>query len=132
MKKISRMAAFSALSLYLTSLIIKGFVLKIELIPFITAVLILAVVYYFITPFLKLVLLPLNILTIGLTTVIAYVLIFNFVINYFGFISIKSWVFEGLKFGGINIPKMQMNYITTLISSSILYSSIINLLELTI
>lgn len=132
MKKISRMIVFSVLSLYITSLIIKGFILKTELVPFIAASLILAIVYYFITPFLKLVLLPLNILTIGLATVIAYILIFNFVINYFGFISIKSWVFEGIQFGSINIPKMQINYITTLVISSILYSSIINLLELTI
>lgn len=129
MKRIIRGIIFSALSLYLTSLVIRGFSIKYDFTPFIFATLILAVVYYLIVPLTKLILLPLNVLTLGLVSVIAYILLFNYVIYYFGFISIHPWIFEGIAIGGFIIPKTQLNYLSTLISSALLYSTIINVFE---
>lgn len=132
MKRIIRGIIFSGLSLYLTSLAIRGFTIKHDFKPFVFATLILAVVYYLIVPLSKLILLPLNVLTLGLVSVIAYILLFNYVIHYFGFISIHPWVFEGISIFGFIIPKTPLNYIATLISSALLYSTIINLFELVI
>ncbi|HLD26582.1 MAG TPA: phage holin family protein [Patescibacteria group bacterium] len=132
MKRIIRGIIFSALSLYLTSLVIRGFSIRYDLKPFLLATLILAVVYYLIVPLSKLILLPLNILTLGLVSVVVYIFLFNYVIHYFGFISIHSWTFEGFTFSGLVIPKIQLNYLSTLISSALLYSTIINVFELVI
>jgi len=126
------MIIFSGLSLYITSLIIKGFIIKTDWQSLIIASFILAVVYYLLTPLIKLVLLPFNILTLGLISIIVYVLLFNFVINKFNLVTIHSWVFSGYNFAGISIPKIEFNYWLTLITSSMLYSTIINLLEMTL
>lgn len=130
MKRIIRGIIFSALSLYLTSLVIRGFSIKYELKPFLLATLILAIVYYLIVPLSKLILLPLNILTLGFVSVIVYILLFNYVITYFGFISIQPWTFEGITLAGFTIPKTHVNYFLTLIISALLYSSIINVSEI--
>lgn len=130
MKRIIRGIIFSALSLYLTSLAIHGFSIRYELKPFLLATLILAIVYYLIVPLSKLILLPLNILTLGFVSVIVYILLFNYVITYFGFISIQPWTFEGITLSGFAIPKMHFNYFSTLIISALLYSSIINVSEI--
>ncbi len=132
MKRIIRGVIFSAVSLYLTSLLIQGFSIKYDLKSFAIATLILAAVYYLIIPLSKLILFPLNILTFGFISIIVYILLFNYVIHYFGFISIHSWTFEGFTFAGIIIPKMQLSYFSTLISSALLYSTIINVFELVI
>lgn len=129
MKRILRSVVFSALSLYLTSLVIGGFVVKTDLKSYALATLILAAIYYFVLPLTKLVLLPLNILTLGLVSTIAYIIIFNYVISYFGFIAIVPWGFPGAHIYGFVIPKFYFNYLATLIISAILYSSIINLAE---
>ncbi len=132
MKKILRMIIFSGLSFYITSLIIKGFAIKTDPYSLITAAFILAIVYYLITPLIKLILLPLNILTLGLVSIFVYILLFNFVINKFNLVVIHPWVFPGGNFGGISIPQIEFNYWLTLITSSVLYSTIINLLEMTL
>jgi len=130
MKKIFRMIIFSGLSLYITSLIVKGFIIKTDLKSLIIASLILALVYYLLTPLIKLILLPLNILTLGLLSMIVYVFLFNYVINKFNLVVIQPWVFPGLDIGGFSIPRIEFNYWLTLITSSILYSTIINLSEM--
>jgi uncharacterized membrane protein YvlD (DUF360 family) len=124
------MIIFSGLSLYITSLIVKGFIIKTDIKSLITAALILAIVYYLLTPLIKLILLPLNILTLGLISIIVYVLLFNYVINKFNLVTIHSWVFPGLNIGNFSIPQIEFNYWLTLITSSVLYSTIINLLEM--
>ena len=130
MKKIFRMIIFSGLSLYLTSLIIKGFVITNDLKTFILASIFLAIVYYLLTPILKLILLPLNILTLGFFSIVVYVFLFNYVINKINFVNIGPWTFPGYNFYGFSLPRIEFNYWLTLISSSIFYSTIINLLEL--
>lgn len=130
MKRLFRMVIFSSLSLYLTSLMIKGFVIKKDLESFIAAALILAAVYYLLTPLIKVVLLPLNILTLGLVSAIVYILMFNYVINKFNLVTIQSWFFPGYSGFGFSVPSIEFNYWLTLISSSIMYSVLINLLEM--
>lgn len=130
MKKIFRMIIFSGLSLYITSLIIKGFIIKTDLNSLIIASFILAIVYYLFTPLIKVILLPLNILTLGLISIIVYILLFNFVINKFNLVIIQPWVFPGLNINGFSLPRIEFNYWLTLITSSVLYSTIINLLEM--
>lgn len=124
------MIIFSGLSLYLTSLIIKGFVITADLKTFILASIFLAIIYYLLTPIIKLILLPLNLLTLGFFSVVVYVILFNYVINKFNFVNIKPWVFPGYKFGDFSLPAIEFNYWLTLVSSSIFYSTVINLLEI--
>ncbi len=129
MKKIVRMIIFSGASLYLTSLWNKGFILNLDLKSFLQACIIIAIVYYLIVPFSKLILLPLNILTMGLVSVALYFLIFYFIVTRLSIINISSWTFAGLNLGRFAIQKTNISFLANTIISSLSVSMIINLLE---
>jgi len=119
MKKIFRMIIFSGIAIFVTALWNKGFVIKMDPLIYLKASLIIALVYYLITPISKIILLPLNIFTFGFVSVVFYAVIFYFLLNHFDLVVIKEWVFLG-------------NNISSLVNifiSSFSISAIINLLE---
>lgn len=129
MKKIIRMFVFSGVALYLTSLWNKGFTVNFDYITFAKAALLVGLVYYLISPLLKMLLLPLNMVTFGLVSVVVYVALFYFIITKFSIVEVKEWTFPGLQLYWLKIPAIQLNYWTNLVISSFSVSTIINLLE---
>jgi len=123
------MFVFSGLSLYLTSLWNKGFVVNFDSITFAKASLLVGLVYYLITPLLKMLLLPLNIITFGLASIAGYVALFYFIITKFMIVEVKEWSFPGLQLYWLKIPAMQLHYWANLVLSSFSVSTVINLLE---
>jgi uncharacterized membrane protein YvlD (DUF360 family) len=128
-KKLFRMIVFSGIALILTSLIIRGFKPDMSLQPFLLTACALGIFYYVINPLFRIILLPVNLLTLGFISFIVYILLFAFVVNRFGFVIIEPWVFIGGNFFGFLIPTIESNYFLTLVSSSLLYSFFINVLE---
>ena len=129
MKKIFRMIIFSGVAIFLTALWNKGFIVKDDPMIYLKAALIIAAVYYLIVPASKLVLLPLNILTFGLVSVVFYAAIFYFLLNLFNLISIEEWVFPGAKMLGITLGKIKISSTANIFVSSFSISTVINLLE---
>jgi uncharacterized membrane protein YvlD (DUF360 family) len=129
MKLVVRIFVFSAVSLLLTAYLIKGFSISYDVKTFLLTTLILAFVYYIIKPITKIVLLPFNILTMGLVSTVAYIAIFYFVLTRLSLATIHPWTFEGYKTLFFTIPKFAFNYLFTIISSAMLYSFFINLLN---
>ena len=129
MKKIFRMIIFSVVAIFLTSLWNKGFIIKEDPMIYLKAALIIAAVYYLIVPVSKLILLPLNILTFGLVSIVFYALIFYFLLNRFNLISIEEWIFPGAKILGITLGKIKISETSNIFVSSFSISAIINLLE---
>lgn len=129
MKKITRMLIFSAVALYLTSLWNEGFDVNFNPLLFIRTVLLVAIFYYLIMPITKLVLLPINLLTLGLVSSIVYFILFYFFITRISLISIKPWDFPGLHINGLTIQKMHIGYLTNILISSVSLSFIIQSLE---
>ncbi|MFA6533038.1 MAG: phage holin family protein [Patescibacteria group bacterium] len=129
MKKIFRMIIFSGVAIFLTSLWNKGFIIKSDPLIYLKAALIIAAVFYLVAPVSKMVLLPLNILTFGLISVIFYSAIFYLLLNRFNLISIKEWVFPGAKILGIELTKIKVSATANIFISSFSISTIINLLE---
>lgn len=132
MKKIFRMLIFSGIAIFLTSLWNKGFIIQIDPMIYLKASIVIALVYYLITPISKLILLPLNILTLGLVSTIFYAIIFYFLLSHFNLISIKEWIFAGTKILGITLSEIKISSLTNIFVSSFSISTIINLLEKTI
>ncbi len=132
MKKLFRMIIFSGVAIFLTALWNKGFIVKSDPMVYLKAALIIAAVYYLIVPASKLVLLPLNLLTFGLVSVIFYAVIFYFLLNRFNLIEIKEWVFPGAKILGIVLGKIKISGTSNIFISSFSISTIINFLEKTI
>lgn len=129
MKKIIRMLLFSAIALYLTSLWNHGFEVKISTWPFISSVIAIAVLYYIIKPISKIVLLPFNLLTFGLVSVLVYSFLFYLIAVQSSVISINSWTFQGVSLYFINIPKTQISSLFNIVLSSLSISYIIRTLE---
>ena len=129
MKKLFRMVVFSALAIYLTSLWNKGFILPSTLAMFIKATVAVTVIYYVVLPISKLVLLPLNIITLGMMSFLVYLFALHLLNSGFNFITIKDWVFAGASFLGLTVPKTSINYFFNLVLSSFSISFVINFLE---
>ena len=123
------MIIFSGVAIFLTALWNKGFIVKDDPMIYLKAALIIAAVYYLIVPASKLVLLPLNILTFGLVSVVFYAAIFYFLLNRFNLISIEEWVFPGAKMLGITLGKIKISSTANIFVSSFSISTVINLLE---
>lgn len=119
MRKIFRKIIFSALAIYITSYWNHGFIIKNDLLIYLKASLIIAFIYYLIVPVSKLILLPLNLITMGLVSVIFYSLALYFFLIGFSLIEIQPW-----QFLGYDISQLANIF---LVAFSI--STIINLLE---
>lgn len=132
MKKILRMIIFSVVAIFLTAIWNKGFVIQPDPMLYLKAALVITMVNYLIVPVSKLVLLPLNILTLGLVSIIFYSFIFYFLLNNFNLINIKEWVFSGTKLLGITLGEIKISGLANIFVSSFSISTIINLLEKTI
>jgi len=129
MKKISRMIIFSLGAIYLTAFWNKGFIIKEDLLVYIKASLLVALIYYLIRPAAKLILLPLNILTFGLVSVVFYCGLFFFLTQYFSLIQIKDWTFPGIDLIGLTVNKIMLSQTVNIFISSLSVSTIINLEE---
>lgn len=129
MKRFLRMIIFSALAIFLTSLWNKGFVVKFDPIVFLKASLLIAAVYYLVLPVSKIILLPLNIISLGLVSVVFYSVLLFFLFNRFHLIYVKDWAFSGIKILSYTIPAMKITRIINIFASSFSISTIINLLE---
>lgn len=132
MKKLLRMLIFSAIAIYTTSLWNKGFLLNLDWSSFLRAILVISLIFYFIFPLTKIILLPLNLLTLGLVSTIVCFLLFYLIVGRYEIITLKSWVFPGMSLAGLTIPKMNISYLVNIILASLSISFIINSLEKTL
>ncbi|MEK9169947.1 MAG: phage holin family protein, partial [Patescibacteria group bacterium] len=88
MKKILRMIIFSGVAIFLTALWNKGFAIKQDPMIYLKAALLIAAVYYLVLPISKLILLPLNIISLGLVSVIFYSAVLFFLFDRFSLITV--------------------------------------------
>jgi len=123
------MIVFSAVAIYFTSLWNKGFIIETDWMIYLKASLVIAAIYYLVVPVSKLILLPLNIITLGLVSVIFYSLVLYFFLNKFSLIQIKPWNFIGLSLFGIIIVPTTISQLANIFLSAFSISTIINLLE---
>lgn len=130
MKKISRMVIFSGLSIFSLTIFNPSFKVVGDVKNFIYLSILIAIIYYLLTPILKLILLPINILTLGFFSFIVYVFIFNFAIEYFHLATISSWDFPGLSTNIVIIPRLFINDFYNRIFCAFYVSFFISLLEL--
>lgn len=107
------------IALYLTTLWNGGFFIIQDGWVYLKAGLVSAAIYYLVRPLAKLILLPLNIITLGLVSVAVYCLLFYFFTSFFSLISITDWTFQSY----------QISQTANIFVSAISVSIIINLLE---
>jgi len=123
------MLVFSAVAVYLTSLWDRGFVVNYDLGVYVKASFLVALMFYLVRPLSKLILLPLNILTLGVISTVVYCFLFFFLTRYFGLINIKEWTFSGINLLGFAIGQIKFSQTANIFVSAISVSTIINFLE---
>lgn len=101
MKIVTRSIAFSAAALYLTSLWNKGFYVESSLSMFIISALVLALFQYLLRPLLKIVVLPLSLITFGLAEFALNIALFYVFSTLLGFVDIRGWTFLGYELSGL-------------------------------
>lgn len=129
MKKIFRMFLFSLVALYVTSVWNKGFLLHSDWTTLLKAAFAVALIYYVIVPVSKIVLLPINLLTLGLASTIVSLFLLYLLSHSFHLIDIKEWTFGGISLLGMTIQKMHISGGWNLVLSSISISVIVQSLE---
>ncbi len=129
MKKFIRKFVFSLTAIYLTNLWNKGFIIENNLSIYLKTALLIVLIFYLIAPLAKIIILPLNILTMGLLSSLVNLFLFYFILINFSLVKIVSWKFNGLSFGFINISPIDIGFLTNIFLVSFSISFIINLLD---
>ena len=123
------MLVFSAFAVYLTSLWNRGFIVNYDLGVYVKASFLVALMFYLVRPLSKLILLPLNILTLGVISTVVYCFLFFFLARYFGLINIKEWTFSGINLLGFAIGQIKFSQTANIFVSALTVATIINSLE---
>jgi len=129
MKSLLRSLVINLFSLWLTPQIILGFKITGSGETFILAACTLTALNTFVRPILKLLLLPLNLVTFGLFSWIINVLILYGLTLVFSQIKIEAWNFSGLSYRGFSVPAFYFNVLIIYILTSFSLSLISNILE---
>lgn len=129
MKKISRMIIFSATSLFLLTRLNSGVILSSDWEKILITIILIALIYYIINPIMKILLLPINIITLGLASFISYIIIFIIINDYFNLIQFKSWNFPGIYFNTVIIKSFTLSPLANKVFSAFFISLIISFLE---
>lgn len=132
MKKIIRMLIFSAVSLFVVAWFNSGVILPSDLDKLFITIFLIAVIYYIVNPLLKILLLPINIVTLGTASFLAYIVIFITINDYFDLIQFKEWIFPGVNLNFLIIREFTLSPIGNKILSAFFISFIISFLELII
>lgn len=124
MKGFLRSIAINLLTLYLTSLIFIGFSIRLNLATLLTGAVMLALINKIVKPLIKLLLLPINLVTLGLfrwaVSVITLIILEALVDG----ISIHSFYFAGLEYNGFVVPAFTVSLIASYILTSIILRAI--------
>lgn len=133
MKKIILRIIGNILALYLTSQFIPGFMIENTLYTLFIAALVLLVINTFIKPLVKLLLLPINLLTLGFFQWVTNVIILYIFDLISSQVTITAFDFSGLSTGLINLPPTHISLFWALVISSFsislietLYSWLVN------
>lgn len=129
MKGILKNILLNAFALFITSLIFEGLVLQSGLTTLLMGGLLLSIGFKILKPILSLITLPFNMLTLGLfsTCIIAFIMFLITLI--YPQISVQSFFFQGVKFGGIEIHAFEVSLLLSYFVISVtiyLIASLIN------
>ncbi len=133
MKALLRTIIIYAVSLKTLEFLIIGFRIEGTLITLLTAAVVLALLYKFLHPILKMLTFPINIMTFGTASLLTNIVVFYLFTRLVPQVKISSFVFPGLTFSGIVIPKVAISlffvYIVTSIALFFIVSGIRWLLD---
>lgn len=122
MKRLLRSFLITAGALWLTSQIISSFIITGGTKGFVIAVFAFMLANILLVPFLKIILLPLNLLTLGIFAWLSNVLALYIITNFVSSFQIFPYYFIGANLGGFIIPTTTLSPFQVVIAASLLIS----------
>lgn len=129
MKYLVRVFLFNVFGLWLTSQLVPTLVLSSDWQTVLFAGAILSFLMLVVSPILKILFIPINLLTFGLLSWLINVMVIYLLTFLVPQVEIRSWTFPGLAWQGFIIPVVRLNYLAALIVSSLTVTFITNLLH---
>jgi putative membrane protein len=129
MKHLMRTLLFNVFALWLTSQLFPGMVAPGGWQTLLFAGCILSLLMLIITPILKILFIPINILTFGLMSWFVNVIVIYLLVFFVPEIQIHAWTFPGFTFSGFIIPSFHLTYFMSLVVTSFFISTITDILH---
>lgn len=129
MKYLVRLFLFNMFGLWFTSQLIPTFTLRDGWQVLLLAGLVLSLLMLTVQPILKILFIPINLITFGLLSWSINVVVILLLTILVPEVEISEWTFPGLSWAGIVIPSVKLNYILTLVAVSLMITFFTNLLH---
>lgn len=129
MKYFIRVLMFNVFSLWLTSEVLPALVIRGTWQTILVAGGVLSILMIFVLPLLKILFIPINIITFGLMSWFINVIIIYLLTVLLPEVSVRPFMFDGATFAGFVIPKFYLTYPLALISVSFTVTLISNFLH---
>lgn len=129
MKSLLRQLLVNMAALWVSAQILPGLVLGGGLKTLLIGGFVFMVINLIVVPLLKVMFLPLNILTFGFFTWVINVLALYFLTNIVSEIKLVPYLFEGFDFGLVVVPPIDLNTLQVAIAASFIVGFLVNLLK---
>lgn len=129
MKHIIRVFLFNVFALWLASQLLPTITIPQGWQTVLLAGFTLSMLMLIVKPILKILFIPINILTFGLLSWVINVIVIYLLTVFVPEIQIRIWVFSGATWAGFVIPAIHFTYLTALITSSLLITIITDVLH---
>jgi putative membrane protein len=129
MKRLVRSFLFHVFALWFTSQILPGFIISGSWQTTLVAGLVLSLLMFVIKPFLKILFIPINIITFGLLSWVINVIVVYILTLIVAQIEITPWTFPGFTMWGFVIPSVSLTYVASLILCTFSITFFSNLLH---
>lgn len=129
MKGILRNIVFYSVALFLTSQVITGLAIKGGPAAYVIGGIVLSILFLIVKPILKIITLPLSIITLGIFSFLINAIILYLLTIIVSNISVTAFVFNGSSFAGFIIPQFYVNNFFAFVIASIFLSFIVGALK---
>lgn len=124
MKRFMRDFVFHVFSLWLASQLLPAILVVGSWMNFFIAGFVLTILVYIVQPFLKILFIPINLITFGLLSWFVHVIILYLLTLFVPEIMVRAYTLPGGNYAGFVVPPIYLNYITALIAAALLITTI--------
>lgn len=129
MKHLLRVFLFNVFGLWFTSQILPSLVISNNWQSLLTAGLVLSILMLTVQPLLKILFIPINIMTFGLLSWLINVIVLYILTIFVADVTVRAWTFPGATSFGFVIPPIHLSYYVALIVSALTVTFFTNLLH---
>ncbi len=129
MKHLVRVFLFNVFALWLTSQMLPTLVVSPGWQTIVFAGFILSLLMLIVAPILRILFIPINLLTFGLLSWFINVIVIYLLTIFVPELQIQEWLFPGTSWAGFVIPQMQIGYFAALVLTSLFITSITDVLH---